>query len=490
VRKTVLSRTARKALVFFALTGCTLLVHANPVPDPVIRALTQEKISMESVAVRVQRLSGIPTVHDSQVEMAFQDERLMNPASVMKLATAYAALKALGPTYTWRTEIAFSAWPENGRLPGSLYLVGFGDPVLSHERLYTLLRQVRALGVSHIEGDFVLDDTAWTLPPFDPGAFDEQPMRPYNVGASALLMNFNAVRLSFVPHPQKNSLHTLPEPRLSGLESTGQMPVLSSGECGRFQRELKPRLELREGKTRLHVEGPYPRSCGYREFHLAPWPITQFNQALIHNLWAEVGGTIKGTVRYGKTPPDALTALSVNSPPLADVIRDMNKWSNNVLARQILATLGAQANASEVKGGGDTLRQGALALIQTLDAAGLPTEGMHVENGAGLSRDERLSARQLTALLKAAFESDVMPEFLAALPVVGVDGTARRRLKDSPARAQARIKTGTLNEVSAMAGYVRDKKGDWWAIAMLVNHPKAQASQAAQDALIEWIFDQ
>lgn len=447
---------------------------AAALPPAVTTALVQAGIPVEAVALRVEAVEA-----GQGPVLAWQDGTAFNPASVMKLATAYAALKALGPGHTWETRLGWARWPVAGRLDGNLYLAGSGDPVLGYERLWTLLRQARALGIDTIEGDLVWDGGAWQLPDFDPGAFDGQPLRPYNSGPGALTLNFNALRLTLVPRPGSDEAVVLADPPLAGFSSSARV-ALVAGACGRWQQGLSARMV----DERLTVEGRFPRACGARDWHVAPWPAARFNTALIAALWRELGGRLTGRVRAGQVPEGVSFPLSSVSPPLADVVRDMNKWSNNLIARQLLASLGARMPLAAA----DTVNAGRDALTRTLAADGIDVSVLVLENGAGLSRVERISARALTQLLRAAWASGFMPEFLAALPVAGVDGTAWRRLRDSGARGRARIKTGTLDGVSAMAGYVQDAGGRWWAVAMLVNHPQAGASQPAQDALIEWVW--
>ncbi|NMG74280.1 D-alanyl-D-alanine carboxypeptidase/D-alanyl-D-alanine endopeptidase [Aromatoleum diolicum] len=469
--------TALRLFLTFLLSGWLVHAHGGELPVAVRQALDAAHIPVADVSVWVQ------AVDSDAPQLQLNAGRPMNPASVMKLVTAFAALDRLGPAYTWSTRLATTGRVADGVLDGSLYLTGGADPMLSYERLWKLLRQVRTLGVTTIRGDIVLDGSALQLPPHDPAAFDGRALRPYNSGAYGLLMHFNTLQLRLLPASEAGQRVGLAaSPALSGLEIDNRITT-AAGACGVWYGNLDATLEAGPRGPRLVLFGSLPASCGQRDWATAPLSPEQFGRALVASLWADVGGRVEGAVRSGTTPPDAAALLTETSPPLADVVREMNKWSSNVIARQLLASLG-----SSVPGGLDMVAGGAEVARAQLDAAGITTAGLVIENGSGLSRIERVSARTLGEILIAAWRRPFMPEFMAALPIAGQDGTARGRLYDSPARGYAHVKTGSINGVRAFAGYVLDRHGRRHAVVMLVNHVEAGSSQAAQDALMEWVW--
>ncbi|NMF90020.1 D-alanyl-D-alanine carboxypeptidase/D-alanyl-D-alanine endopeptidase [Aromatoleum petrolei] len=462
-----------------ALYFCGMLAAAQAaaMPPGVRQALDAARIPASNVAVWVQ------AVDASAPQLEFGGEQPMNPASVMKVVTAFAALDRLGPAFTWTTRVATGGPVAAGVLDGSLYLAGGADPMLNYERLGRLLRQVRALGITAVRGDIVLDGSALALPPHDPAAFDGRALRPYNSGAYGLLMHFNTLQLRLVPPAEPGrAVGVAPYPSLTGVDIDNRI-MTGPGPCGVWYGNLEATLEAGPQGPRLVLSGSMPASCGQRDWATAPLSPEAFGRALVAALWNELGGKVEGSVRSGVTPADAATLLTETSPPLAEVVREMNKWSSNVIARQLLATLGREGGASL-----DMVAGGAEAVKAQLVADGIATAGLVIENGSGLSRIERVSARTLAEVLLAAWRRPFMPEFIAALPIAGEDGTARGRLHDSPARGYAHIKTGSINGVKSLAGYVLDRHGRRHAVVMMVNHAEAGASQAAQDALLEWVW--
>ena len=465
-------------MVALALFASQHSSASDRLPPTVQLALDNARIPHEAVSVWVQPVdAAAPT-------LAINADRPMNPASVMKLVTAFAALERLGPAHSWRTRVAARGAVRNGVLEGDLFLVGGGDPMLGYDRLWKLLRRLRALGIERIAGDIVLDGSALRLPPHDPDAFDGRGLRPYNSGPHGLLLNYNTLLLGLYPGKAANEPVTLAaEPPLADVVIDNRI-LTSDAPCGTWYADLQASID---GGRRLVLSGSLPAACGPRTWSAAPLPPDEFGAALVGTLWSEVGGRLGGTVRAGTAPADAHELFADDSPALAEVVREMNKWSSNVIARQLLATLGTGLPAGAPPMA-DMVAGGARTAGELLAAAGIGTEGLVIENGSGLSRIERVRADSLGRLLIAAWQRPWMPEYIAALPVAGVDGTARGRLRDSPASGHAHIKTGTLNGVRAMAGYLLDRHGRRHAMVMMVNHPEAPNSAAALDALMEWLW--
>jgi D-alanyl-D-alanine carboxypeptidase/D-alanyl-D-alanine-endopeptidase (penicillin-binding protein 4) len=413
--------------------------------------------------------------------IAHAAEKPLNPASTMKLVTTYAALELLGPAFTWSTEVYAAGPIRNEMLEGDLVIKGTGDPKLTLENFWLLLRNLRARGLREIRGDVVLDRTHFATGDFDPARFDGDPLRPYNTGPDALLVNFKSITVQFVPEPESQTVRLIGEPILAPLQVVNAVS-LSEGACGDWVSKLKFEAQGSGETTRLTVSGTYARDCGERTRSFSVLDHRAYVGALFAQLWKELGGTFTGKVRDGPVPTGARLLASTVSPQLSEVVRDINKFSNNVMARQLFLTLAAVSD-----GAPGTMDKARSAIRRWLEQKKMPIPELAMENGSGLSRIERISARSMGEILLAAFRSAVMPEFMASLPVFAVDGTMRKRLGQPQVAGQAHIKGGTLSGVRAIAGYVLDAQGRRVVMVFIVNHANAPNAMAAQDALLRWI---
>ena len=450
------------AAVVLALTLGS--AHAA-LPSPVEAALRAASLPATSVSAVVQEV-------DSSTPSLEQRASLpVNPASVMKLVTTYAALELLGPAYRWKTEVY--------RDGENLVLRGTGDPKLTYESVWLLLRALRGRGFRDIRGDIVLDRSYFGTVADAP--IDDESFRPYNVRPDALLVNFKSVRFTFLPDGASVGIYA--EPTLPGLELVNSLKV-SAGGCpeGRAFRDLIG-AAFQSRPPRAAFTGLYPALCGEKEMNVALQPPEDYLEAMIRDLWGELGGTWTGRVRDGAVPAGAQLVYTHESPPLAEVVRDINKFSNNVMARQLYLTMAAEL------GGAPARPESAFqAIREWLARKRLAVPELVMENGSGLSRNERISAAGLAAILRAAWHSPVMPELVSSLPIAAADGTMRKRLRGEPVAGQAHIKTGLLNDARSVAGYVLDRNGRTQIVVMIVNHPRAPEAQAALDALVEWAY--
>ena len=441
--------------------------HAAPLPPAVKQALKQAGIPQSAVGIVVQQTGGRKPL------ISLNARQAMNPASTMKLLTTYAGLDLLGPAYTWKTEAWLDGELKDGVLHGDLVLKGYGDPKFTIEQFWLWLAELRARGLREIRGNLVLDRSFFDLPPHDPADFDSDPVRAYNVGPDALLLNFNTLRLRYLPDGDK--LNVITEPPLDGIRLDNRLIPEPASGCD----DWDDRVAVQPGGDSVILQGGYPGECGEREHNLNLMPHMRYVEAVFRALWKELGGTLQGELREGAAGNDAKLFSTHHSDPLSAIIRDINKYSNNVMARQLFLTLGATEQASiarSVQTVQDWLQQ------QRLDFPELV-----LENGAGLSRTERISAQHLAQLLQRAAAHPLNAELRASLPILGVDGSIKKRLKESPSAGHAHLKTGTLEGVKTIAGYVRSNNGKEWIVVFFINHPNAKLGQAAQDALIQWI---
>ncbi|WP_326540159.1 D-alanyl-D-alanine carboxypeptidase/D-alanyl-D-alanine endopeptidase [Pseudorhodoferax sp.] len=440
-------------------------------PADVQRLLQRALLPAQALSVVVHEV-GRP-----QPLLAWQASQAVNPASLAKLFVTAAALDQLGPAWTWATPVWLAGPVRDGVLEGALHIKGSGDPKLVLERLWLLLRRVRQLGVREIRGDIVLDNSAFAADDTEPGAFDGEPARPYNVRADALLFNHKAVHYSFVPEPAQGSARVLVEPPLAGAPAPRSVP-LAGGPCGDWRSALKP--QWADG-GQLRFAGHYPTACGELNWALADLSPATYNARLLQGLWQEMGGRLGGRVRDGLAPAATAPTFELQSPPLLEVVREINKFSNNVMAQQLFLTLAAQ----QAGGGGATpatAREGLRQWITT--RLGEPGGELVVDNGSGLSREGRASARLLARLLLLAERSPWAAEMASSLPISGVDGTMRRA---RGATGRAHLKTGSLRDVMGVAGYVLGDSGRRYVLAAIVNHAQAAGARPALDALLQWV---
>jgi serine-type D-Ala-D-Ala carboxypeptidase/endopeptidase (penicillin-binding protein 4) len=464
------------AALIFVLLALTSSFALAALPRVVASELRSAGIPQSSVSVLVQGVDSRRPI------VAFRAGTAVNPASLMKLVTTYAALELLGPAYRWKTEVYAQEVLSSGVLKGDLALRGTGDPKLDFEGFWMMLRGLRARGMREIEGDIVIDRSYFGPAGSEP--IDDDAFRPYNVPPDALLVNYRALRFGFLPQLELNSVHVFAEPALPGLELVNTLAVVER-DCpeGRAFRELI-QATFQSRPPRASFTGVYPASCGERDLHVALYPPQDYLAAMIAHLWAEMGGSWRGSLREGVVSPAARLLHVHESQPLAELVRDINKFSNNVMARQLYLTLGAEHEG--VPADPDKAER---AIREWLAAKRLSAPGLVMENGSGLSRRERISAASLGALLRAAWHSAVMPEFVASLPVAAVDGTMRKRLQGDNVAGRAHVKTGLLSDVRSIAGYVLDRRGRRHVVVMIVNHPNAHQAQPALDAMLGWVHE-
>jgi len=482
---------ASRAAVLCALLAIAAAAVAQPLPPEEDAALRRAKVPASAVALLVADAQGA-----AAPRLEYRAQAAMNPASVMKLVTTYAALELLGPAFTWPTRVYLDGPVRDGVLQGNLVVPGLGDPKLVVERLWLLMRRVQGLGVQRIAGDIVLDRRAFSTPAVDAGAFDGEPLRPYNAAPDALLLNYKSLVLTFSPDPGAGIARIQAEPPLAGVAIPASVP-LSSEPCGDWRAALRADFG---DPNQVRLQGSYPVTCLERPWAVAYVDPASYAARAIEGMWRTIGGQLTGRVREGTAPPPGspgglgTPSIEATSPALAEVIRDINKYSNNVMAQQVFLTLGLVQRSQSADGstvvrlpaGAQTTPEAAReALRRWWQERMAPLELPHVDNGSGLSRESRISAQALGRMLQTAFASPSMPEFIASLPVAGVDGTMRRNR--SRALGSAHLKTGSMRDVSAIAGYVLAASGRRYVVVAMINHPSAgAASRGVFDALLDW----
>ena len=440
-------------------------------PPQVQQALRAAQLPEDALSVVIEEAGGARTL------LSHRPREPVNPASLAKLLTTYAALDLLGPSWQWTTPLYLDGTVRDGVLEGQLYIQGRGDPRLVIERLWQALRRIQQSGVREIRGDIVLDRSAFAPTGVAPGDFDGDPARPYNVQPDALLLNFHVSTWSFLPDAGRRVARVFNDTEGPSTGRPSASVPLAMGACG----DWRTALQAQPTGDGWRFDGRYPISCGEQTWPLADPDPASYGHRLIATLWREIGGRLGGRVRDGAVPAGLTPVLEMRSPPLAEVVRDINKFSNNVMAQQLFLTL-ARERQPESPASLASARQTLARWVN--DRIGEPAPGeLVIDNGSGLSREARVTARWLAHLLQHAWSSPVMPEFVASLPLAGVDGTLRR--SRAPA-GRAHLKTGSLRDVNGLAGYVLGDDASRWVFVAVVQHPRAGAARPALDALVQW----
>jgi serine-type D-Ala-D-Ala carboxypeptidase/endopeptidase (penicillin-binding protein 4) len=435
-------------------------------PVEVELLLRQARLPKESFAAVVQ------DVGTGRSRLALNPNQPMNPASLEKLLTTQAALELLGPAFSWSTPVWIDGTlSKDGVLDGRVIIKGTGDPKLVAERFWLLLQRLRQSGVATIRGDIVIDQSAFDIAEVAPSQFDNEPLRPYNARPQPLLVAQKSLVVTFTPQPGR------------GIANVSVLPPLAENEaCGDWRSKLAPQWS--EGAAQLRFTGALPSSCGERTWPMAHVDPSLYHPRVILSMWRELGGILEGGVRESRVrvmPTGVAPSFEFTSPPLAEVVRDINKFSNNTMAQQLFLTLSLQRRGTGTWAGSrEVLRQWLTEQVKT------STTGLVVENGSGLSRESRLSANLLARVLQHAWRGPTMPDLMASLPASGVDGTMRR---SQLATGRAHLKTGSLRDVAGVAGYVLGSSGKRYVVVAIANHEHAQAARPAIDALVQWVSD-
>ena len=466
----------------------------DALPPSVSAALARAGVPASAFSALV-----VPLDTNAQERLRHRANASVNPASVMKLVTTYAAIDLLGPDFTWNTRFYSDGGVSQGVLRGNLYVRGGGDPKLVLERIQAAFMNLQDQGVRVILGDMVLDHSAFEVPAIDPGAFDGEALRPYNATPDALLVNFKSVVLTFQPDTAAGVARVTSEPPMAGLAIDAAVP-LSRAACGDWRGSLQARFN---DANSIRFEGRYPGSCGERVWPVAYQDPASYAARSLEGLWRATGGAITGAVRAGLTPPGARLLHEANSLPLSDIITDVNQWSNNVMAQQVFLTLG-QLSPTRVLT--ESTLADRLAPVRTARfersrevvanwwkrTFGLRYTAPVLDNGAGLSRTERITPDALVGLLRHAAAHPQGSQFVQSLSIAGINGTTARMARgaQSAARGNAWLKTGTLRDVTGIAGYVNAVNGQRYAVVGFVNDPNAPAARPALEALVEWAAGQ
>ena len=464
-------------LIIALLLAAPVLAAEPFLPPPVESRLAHRQVPEAATSIYVEDLE------TGEVVVRWNDDVPRNPGSTIKLLTTLAAIDILGPTYTWQTDIFALGPVADGRLDGDLLIRGQGDPFLVTERVWQMLRRIRQAGIDEIGGDLLLDDSYFDVGANDPGDFDNQPLRAYNVAPNALLMNYKVVRYWFEPVHETGKVEIWTDPPIANLEIDNQLR-LAPGACRGYQRGIT--ITANATVNKVTFSGRFPAGCERYAMDRTALNHNSFAYGLFKSMWTEVGGTFDGGWTTATAPGDVEPIVEYRSLPLTDVITRVNKYSNNVMARQLLFTLSA-----EVLGPPGTEAGGRKVVGDWLRNNGLEFTELAFDNGAGLSRDARITAADFGELLRFAWRQPYMPEFVSSMSLAGLDGTLRYRM-DGPLEGAGHLKTGSLDHVAGIAGFLQARSGRRFAVVVLQNHHDIHRGYGdeTQEALLRWLYEQ
>lgn len=448
-------------------------------PAAVAKQLRKHNISPDDVSLYVHKVS------EATPRVAFNARVPRSPASTIKTLTTKAGLDILGPTFSWKTVAYVTGEVSGGQLHGDLIVKGYGDPDLTPEALWRLLWGVRERGVENIAGDLILDGSYFEPPQAGRGDFDNNPNSAYNALPSALSVNLQTTQIHMLGN-RPAGVRVFTVPPLANVSVDNRLKLVDAPCKRKFH---KPTVKLVEEGRRatLRLTGTFAAECGETSYPRLMLEPIEHSAGAIVALWRGIGGRIEGAVRAGTLPEGARRLHAQDSAPLEEVIRIINKRSNNLMARTLFLTLGAER--LDAPGSLPKARQ---AVNDWLTESGLDFPELVLDNGSGLSRETRISAESMGRLLGYAYASPNMPEFLSSLSVAGVDGTMRKRFRNSDLKDHAHVKTGTIRGTTGIVGYVLDRNGERWIVVSLINNPRLQAwrGKGVENALLRWVYEE
>jgi D-alanyl-D-alanine carboxypeptidase/D-alanyl-D-alanine-endopeptidase (penicillin-binding protein 4) len=481
----LVSPTGKQPRAALLLISCLLLFSAVSHAQTTIPPAVQVVINGHDLPQTAYTLF-VKEVGSANPLLAVNENLPLNPASTIKTLTTLAGLELLGPTYSWTTQVYALGPISDGTLTGDLLIRGGGDPFLVEEHFRNLLKTLQRRGVNNITGDLIIDDTLFDSSVSQQPLIDNDSRRAYNVLPHALMVNFQTVNFYFYPHGNGRDVIIRADPALPNLSINNQLSQRDA-PCTGFQRGIS--IDVDEAGNTVTFSGRLPSRCDEYMLTRSVLDAPAYAYGLFMQLWQQLGGEFNGSLREQALPDDwsEPPIASWNSPPLAEVVKSINKYSNNMMTRHLLLTLGLERAGKPA-----TVAHGIAAVQDYLTTAGIDHSQLVMVNGSGLSRDERVTGNMLGSVLEQGFTMTAMPEFVSSLPLSGLDGTMRSRLTDEGPSGRMHIKTGSLDNVAGIAGYVHARSGKHYVVVALVNHTQADTGpgQELGDALLNWVWSQ
>jgi D-alanyl-D-alanine carboxypeptidase/D-alanyl-D-alanine-endopeptidase (penicillin-binding protein 4) len=410
-----------------------------------------------------------------------RSNHLLIPASNVKIMTSAAALSVLKPDYRFRTALLYDGSMEEGVVKGNVYLKGYGDPKLVPEELWRFVADLKNRGLRKIEGDLVADDSFFDEKRYGTGWGTANRHRAYHAKLGALSLNFNVVNVHVRPGEKVGDPPVvLTDPDTSFI--TVQNLAKTVGPTKRRQ-GIHFQIDVQHGSRGdiIRVSGGVPMNFAPRRYYRTVSNPPLYAATVFREYLTREGISVSGETRIGETPPEAPVLHVHQSAPLSQVVADLNKFSNNFVAEQILKTLGAERFGNP---GSDA--KGLEVVEEFLAGLGIQKGNFTLVDGSGLSPLNRLTPAQIVTVLRAMHrELRFRPEFVSSFATMGVDGSVKNRIGESDVLGSVRVKTGTLNQASCLSGYLETREGELVAFSLLMNGPcSVREAQRIQDRIV------
>ncbi len=403
----------------------------------------------------------VKSLRTGEVLYSKDSDRLMIPASNMKVITSMAALEMLGPTFTYKTPVSFTGLRNGDVIEGDLVVTGSGDPFLVTEELFIMANDMRRRGVKRITGNLVLDDSYFDDERFPARWKTSRQRRAYEAPLGALSLNFNSFTISI--YPSSNALekpHASLSPETPYLKIVNRLGSVNSGKSfvsiDYKQGDDGREIVILRGKMRV---GSKERTY----YRAVKSPILYFGLTFISYL-EKVGIKLDGKVIHSRTKVSSRELFVHHSRPMYEQVANMNKFSNNFMAEQIVKTIAAETSRAQ-----GSEQKGVEKIEEFLISLGMKADRFRIYDGSGFTKENRLSTSLIVDVLEKGYRKwKGGPEFLASLAIMGRDGSVKDRLKST--NKSIRVKTGTLNSVSALSGYYPLTLDDILVFSMLFNN--------------------
>ena len=502
---------------FIVVAG--LLLHSvssyglNSLPDSIEHLIKKSSITKESITISVEKISRQTTPTSKYISsevLNWQDDKPMNPASTMKLVTSLAAMEVLGPQYRWKTDLFTNGQIQGDTLRGDLLLKGSGDPKLIPEEINKILNNLKDFGIKKIDGDLIFDRSAYDSSVKESSFSDGETTRSYNVLPDALLFAFNSFSFQFFPSADSQYVIIKQTPRIANLKIDNNLRVVDA-PCNDWRRNISMSINMeKNGSWLASFDGEFPNGCPTANWNVVASNSDDFLSQSIIAAWEDAGGVWLRPPKFkeGQLTNSFKPLHTHYGIPLYESVRDVNKLSNNVMAKQLMLTLALERN-----GRAQNNENAAAIMKEWLKKKNLEFSELVIENGSGLSRIERISSQHLNEILMLGINSFYRDYFVESLPIAGVDGTMKHRLTDKlrqyfPSKKElallekntetfpvglrrygAYIKTGSLVDVRSISGYVVSRTGQVYAVSSMINHSLANTGRPIHDALLSWLLD-